>query len=96
VIPGHTVIHKDYAIYWGIQNRNRQKRGIGDTKFGRIVRYELEIADIGLSAPSQAHPHAACRRTDGGGRKACFSSIFRVLCFDNNDRRTRATTLELR
>jgi hypothetical protein len=50
VIPGHTVIHKDYAIYCATQNRNRQKRGIGDTKFGNLVGYELEIADIGISA----------------------------------------------
>jgi hypothetical protein len=68
VIPSHTVIHKDYAIYCTTQNRNRQKRGIGDTKFGYIVRCELEIADIGTLAVCRPHPQASCRTSHGAVR----------------------------
>ncbi|WP_157808806.1 hypothetical protein [Janthinobacterium sp. 67] len=84
VIPGHTVIHEDYAIYCAAQNRNRQNRGIGDTKFGGIVGYELKIADIGLPAALQAHPRAACRRTDGGDRNTCFFLNLSCIVFQQS------------
>lgn len=69
------MIHKDYAIFCPSQNRKRAIRGIGDTKFGHSIGFELDIADYDHLVASRRASNPGARSNHGGTANATLAAV---------------------